>query len=207
LKVRLNLRRVGNEILEENRKSGMFVTPGEKLGVIEEFLPGPGTYVEEGNIHAKTTGHILFDIMTKTVSVYPTVKTPNVPKIGSVIVGKVTNAQEKSCSIRIMIIDGRESHANFDGILHISDVSKSYTQSMHDVCKPGDIIKAIVVSNKNNVFHLSTSDRRLGVIQAYCSKCGYELQGGRSRLFCPRCGNTERRKRAFDYGRFDIGDD
>lgn len=187
--------------MQENRKSGMFVTPGERLGVIEEFLPGPGTYVEDGNIHAKTTGHILFDIMTKTVSVYPTVKMPNVPKVGSVIIGKVTSTQERSCSIRIMRIDNRESYSKFDGVLHISDVSRGYTQSMRDVCKPGDTIRAIVVSDKNNVFHLSTSDRELGVIQAYCSKCGYELQERGRKLLCPRCGNVERRKRAFNYGR------
>ena len=28
--------------------SGQFVIPGEKLGVIEEFIPDVGTYVENG---------------------------------------------------------------------------------------------------------------------------------------------------------------
>ena len=30
-----------------NMKDGMFVVPGEKLGVIEEYIPGYGTYERE----------------------------------------------------------------------------------------------------------------------------------------------------------------
>ena len=180
-------------------KSGTFVTPGERLGVIEEFMSGPGTYVENGNIYAKTTGHILLDLVTKTVSVYPTVKTPNVPKPGSVVIGKVVSIQEKSGAVRIMRIDNKESYGNFEGLLHITDVSRGYVQSMHDVCRPGDVLRAVVVSDKNNIFHLSILDRGLGVLQAYCSRCGHELQEGRRDLLCPRCGNVEMRKRALDH--------
>ena len=42
---------------ESERKSGLFVVPGDRLGVIEEFTSGPGTYIEDGIIHSKITGH------------------------------------------------------------------------------------------------------------------------------------------------------
>ncbi|MBS7659300.1 hypothetical protein KEJ28_01220 [Candidatus Bathyarchaeota archaeon] len=36
---------------EQRRNSGRFVLPGDLLGVIEEFIPNSGTYVENGNIY------------------------------------------------------------------------------------------------------------------------------------------------------------
>ena len=38
---------------------------------------------------------------------------------------------------------------------------------MSDVCKPGDIVKAKVISEKNQVFHLSTNDKGLGILYAF----------------------------------------
>jgi len=41
----------------------------------------------------------------------------------------------------------------------------------------------------------------LGVIHADCSICGSTLEKiGQNRLKCARCGNTENRKLASDYG-------
>ena len=57
------------------RRSGKFVIPGEKLGVIEEFMPGPGTYVHNGTIYSKITGRTLVDVLNKKISVYPVVHT------------------------------------------------------------------------------------------------------------------------------------
>ena len=35
------------------QRSGHIVLPGERLGVIEEFIPDSGTYVKEGIIYEK----------------------------------------------------------------------------------------------------------------------------------------------------------
>ena len=56
------------------RKNGTFVVPGDYLGVIEEFLPGRGTYIDDGNIHSSTTGHLLLDSNTRQISVYQKTK-------------------------------------------------------------------------------------------------------------------------------------
>ena len=63
------------------RQSGQFVIPGQPLGVIEEFTPGEGTYVEHGKIYANVSGRTLLDVQNKTVSVYPLVNTAKVPII------------------------------------------------------------------------------------------------------------------------------
>ena len=182
------------------RKSGLFVVPGDRLGVIEEFTPGPGTYVEHGTIYSKITGHTLLDMLNKKVSVYPLVQAASVPQIGSIVSGQVLDVKSKKAVLRISQIGEKSLSGFFTGILYISDVSPSYVDSMFSVCKTGDIMKAKVVSNKNRTFYLSTAEKNLGVIYAFCSRCGNVLQLGERGMRCSRCGSIERRKAPPDYG-------
>ena len=63
------------------QKSGHLVLPGERLGVIEEFIPDSGTYVKDGVIYSKIVGRALMDLLNKRVSVYPVVNGVVVPKV------------------------------------------------------------------------------------------------------------------------------
>ncbi|MBX5326695.1 MAG: exosome complex RNA-binding protein Csl4 [Candidatus Bathyarchaeia archaeon] len=187
------------------RKSGVFVTPGDRLGVIEEFSPGPGTYVRQGTIYAKITGRSLIDLLNKEVSVYPVIRTAVVPRTGSIVIGQVAQTQNQTANISITKIGKRALNGEFTGVLHISDASPVYQESMFDVCKTGDIVRAKVVSEANRTFHLSTAlDRMLGVIYAFCSNCGHMLQWRRTKMRCPNCGRIENRKVASDYGKGEI---
>jgi exosome complex component CSL4 len=182
------------------RKSGQFVVPGDRLGVIEEFTPGPGTYVEHGTIYSKTIGRTLMDTLNKKVSVYPLVQAVGVPRVGSIVSGQVLDVKSKTAVLRILQVGKRLLSGFFTGLLHISDVSPSYVETMFDVCKTGDIMRAKVVSDKNRTFYLSTAEKNLGVIYAFCSRCGHALLLRKQRLRCPRCGNIEKRKVTPDYG-------
>lgn len=182
------------------RKSGRFVLPGERLGVIEEFIPDTGTYVRDGVIHSKVVGRALLDLLNKRVSVYPLVHGAKVPKNGSVVLGQVSNVQTQNATMRIFKIDKKQLSGFFTGILHISDVRLRYVESMFNVCKPGDILRAKVISEKNRTYHLSTKDKNLGVVHAFCSRCGHMLELKRQEMRCPRCGKIEKRKAALDYG-------
>jgi len=186
---------------ESERKSGKFVVPGDRLGVIEEFTPGAGTYTEDGVIHSKVTGRTLLDMLNKKVSVYPLIRGVNVPKVGSIVAGQVSDVQSKSAVLRISQIGKRALSGNFTGILHISDASPNYVEIMYDVCKPGDIMRAKVISTMNRTHHLSTSEGNFGVIYSFCSQCGHMLTLGRRGLQCPNCGNIEKRKIASDYNK------
>jgi len=190
-------------VLGEVRKSGEFVTPGEKLGVIEEFIPDFGTYVNDGSVHSKVVGSLLLDLTNRKVSVYPLTRRVNVPRVGSLVIGTVVGVQDSLASIRIIKIGTRFLSGFFTGILHISEVSFRYTETMFDVCRLGDIVRAKVISNKNRTYHLSTKGLNFGVIYAFCSQCGGYLTLGRQRrLKCSSCGHVEKRKVASDYGKF-----
>ena len=182
------------------RKSGRFVLPGERLGVIEEFIPDAGTYVKDGVIYSRVVGRALLDLLNKRVSVYPLVRGALVPKNGSIVLGQVSNVQTQNAVMRIFRIDKKQSSGFFTGILHISDVQPRYVESMFKVCKPGDILRAEVISEKNRIYHLSTRDRNLGVVYAFCSRCGHMLELKRKGMLCPRCGKVEKRKTVLDYG-------
>ena len=190
---------------QPKRKSGNFVSPGDRLGVEEEFSPGPGTYVKQGTIYSKATGRTLIDLLNKQVSVYPAVRAASSPKTGSITIGQVMQTQPQTATVRILQIDKKPLSGHFTGVLHISDSSPVYVDSMFDVCKTGDIIRTKVISETNRIYHLSTSvDRILGVIFAFCSNCGHMLQWRRSRMRCPNCGRIENRKVASDYGKGEI---
>jgi exosome complex component CSL4 len=186
---------------DKNRESGKFVLPGERLGVIEEFIPDAGTYVKDGVIYSKVVGRALLDLLNKRVSVYPLVQGARVPNIGGIVLGQVASVQNESAAIRIFKVGGKMLSGFFTGVLHVSDVQMRYVESMYDVCKPGDIIRAKVISDKNRVYHLSIKDRNLGVIYAFCSQCGFMLEFGRHAMRCPKCGKIEKRKTALDYGK------
>ena len=65
------------------------VLPGEKIGVIEEFLLGEGTYEEEGVIRSQVLGEARLDLERKLAVVRPRTRTPIFPREGSKVVGEV----------------------------------------------------------------------------------------------------------------------
>lgn len=187
------------------RNAREFTTPGEKLGVIEEFMPGPGTYTEEGNIRSTTVGYTITDTYNKLVSIYPQKKRPIFPRRGSIVVGEVVSTQDKTASIRILSVDNQTVPGQFTGIIHISTASSEYIRTIQEAFKAGDIIRAKVISNGNMVIHLSTLGRNLGVFQAFCSRCGSELDRRGKIMGCSTCMNREERKIALDYGKEEGG--
>ena len=176
------------------------VLPGDKLGVVEQFLPGVGTYEEDGTIYAHYTGNAKADLKNKRVTVVPITRVPQLPKEGATVLASVIHAQEKMATVNIWKIEGKMIGNPFTAILHISSSSPRYERNMADVCKTGDILRARVIDMTNRIPQLTTAGRGLGVIKAFCSKCGAVLEFKDRRLQCPSCGNLERRRLAEDFG-------
>jgi len=185
---------------QEKKRSGQLVVPGERLGVIEEFLPGKGTYVEQNTVYSNIIGRVLLDLMNKEVSMHPSVNNVKIPRTGNVVTGQAEEVQSKRAMLRIMFIEKRVLSSFFTGLLHISEVSPIYVENMFEACKAGDIIRARVISEKNRTFHLSTAEKELGVIYAFCSQCGQLLERKGRNMWCSKCEKMEKRKIASDYG-------
>lgn len=183
------------------KEKEVFKTPGDKVAVIEEFIAGPGTFIEEGDIHSKTVGYSIKDVHNKLVSIYPKKGNPVFPRKGSIIIGQAVSTQDKTSIIRILSVDNQPIPGQLTGIIHISTVSSNYIRTMYEAVRPGDLIKAKVISNKNGATHLSTIGRNLGVIQAFCLRCGNRLTRRGRILSCPACSNVEEREITVDYGK------
>ena len=176
-----------------------FVVPGEDLCVAEEFSPGPGTYESGGVVYSHLTGERVADLKERKVKVLAKARTPTMPTDGSTVIGQVANGHEKSAIISIFKVDSTVVGRPFTGILHISSSSPRYERNMNDVCKTGDLIKARVFNDKGRIPELTTAGRGLGVIRAYCSRCGGLLVMANRRLQCGQCGNVERRRLADEF--------
>jgi exosome complex component CSL4 len=186
------------------KESGRFVVPGDKLGVVEEFTSGPGTYEKDGTIYSKLTGYMLIDFLNKNVFVHPKTRSPVVPREGALAIGVVSNIQGKIAIVNLIKIEENTLQTPFTGLLHISTSSSKYEENMVEVCKVGDIVRAKIINVKNRIPQLATIDKTLGVIYAFCSKCGHPLMLRNTVLQCQNCKNIERRKIAEDYGRATI---
>lgn len=176
-----------------------YVVPGEVVAVIEEALPQQGVYVDDrGFIRAQVAGIAVLDKYKKTVRVKPVSKCEFSLKPGSVAEGVVTNVTEELAVVRIYSADGARIQGAI-GLLHISQITNEFVRDIYEYIKPSDVVRARVL-NGNPPYILSTKEPAMGVIQAYCSKCGRELYLAPSGiLVCRNCGYQERRKVAVGY--------
>jgi exosome complex component CSL4 len=183
---------------KENQKTQVII-PGDKLGVIEEYVPGQGTFTNDGNIISSVIGAKEISLKTRSISIVPA-RPLTMPALGSLVEGQVTGVQDKMANIRILKVGEKIPSGFFTGVIHISTASDDYVKVMSFVCKPGDIVRAKVVSDKNRTYQLSTAEKNLGVIHGFCSICGGSLIKKGRILQCDTCQNTEERKTANDYG-------
>jgi exosome complex component CSL4 len=184
---------------DKYKKTKELVFPGSKLGVIEEFIPGKGTYEKGGSIYSKIIGNADLDAINKEASVRSSNKNPILPSKDSIVTGIVSGIQGKAATLDIYKINDHTLRAPFTGMLHVSRCSPKYERGINDVCKLADLIRAKVVDVKDGFIKINTVDAKLGVIRAFCSNCGNILVYKRNKLKCKKCGNFEKRKVSDDY--------
>jgi exosome complex component CSL4 len=180
------------------------VFPGDKLAVIEEFNEGIGSFEEDGNLRSSEIGRTSYDLNKRVVDVKKITPDLVLPREGMIVIAEVGSVARRDARIDIFILNGKHIHPTYGGVIHISDISREYTKNIDMALRNGDIVKAKLVNTKNNLNQCSLVGPELGVIYAYCSKCGGLLEKDRGRLTCPDCGRVERRKTAKSYGQEDL---
>ena len=184
--------------------NGEFVAPGTKIGVIEQYISGYGTYVDpkKGYIYASIPGIVHIDQKTKRIQIIRKKTNMKILKKGDIVLGIVLNVNKIFGTIAIISKGKAKFVPHYTGLLHVARISRRYLNSIDDGIVEGDIIRAKIVDAKTIPVQLSTEDVDLGVIKAYCIKCGEMLKKTRpNELFCPACKNKEKRKTAINYGR------
>jgi len=177
------------------------VVPGEEIGIIEEFLPGEGTYVEGNSVRSMILGTAVLDIDERKARVYSLIKRgPLAIERGDVVLGEVTGMRRDVAIVLIKNVEGKNLVLKeaLHGMLHISQVSDKFVEFLSDVVKVTDILRAKVI-NSRPPYQLSIKGRDLGVIVAFCSNCQTPMIIKNRKLYCPRCKVQEKRKLSTKY--------
>jgi len=182
-------------------RPGTFVLPGDFIGTTEEFRSGERTYEKAGGIYAAATGVTMVNAAKRFVSVIPETNTPPILRKGDVVVGQVTGLREALALVTIAGAEGvvdREITNVAPAVVHVSNAKKAYVKELSYEFGLFDILKAKVIDINN--MRLDTSEPKMGVVKAFCSKCRTAMVRHDSKLRCPDCGRIETRKISTDYG-------
>ncbi len=189
------------EITREPEGKGKTVLPGDLIGTSEEFAPKIGTYVDKGNIYASISGIVRINTKERSISVAPVTNTPPHLQVGDIVIGQVTDVKDSVALVEIAGIKGRGEREIVNAeqaAIHVSNVKDAYVKELYNEFAPFDIVKARVIDMRN--MRLTTVNKELGVMKAYCGNCRAVLKKDDGRLKCPKCERTETRKLSSDYG-------
>ncbi len=186
---------------EEEKEQDSIVLPGDLIGTSEEYIPRSGAFEDKGNIYAANTGIVRINNKERSISVSPVTNTPPHLKVGDIVVGQITDIKESVVLLEIAGIKGRGEREIVNAeqaAIHVSNVKDAYVKELSYEFAPFDIVKARVIDLRN--MRLTTVNKDLGVMKAYCSNCRTVLKKENDKLRCPRCKRTETRKLSSDYG-------
>ncbi len=175
--------------------------PGDLVGTSEEFTPKNGTFESKGNIYASVTGVVKINSKERSISVSPVTNTPPQLHVGDIVIGQVNDIKESVALVEIAGIKGRGEREIFNAeqaAIHVSNVKDAYVKELYYEFAPFDIVKAKVIDLRN--MRLSTVNKELGVMKAFCGNCRAALEKDNGKLKCPKCRRTETRKISSDYG-------
>lgn len=170
------------------------VYPGERVAIGEEYLPGEGTYEEDGDIYASQTGQLALDAREKVARVR-SVNPPVELKEGDVVLASVENLRSTMAIVKVEGVEGvdRGVTGETEGTIHISKVSEEYTEDLKDAFRLGDVVRARVIQVDPSL-QLATNEKPLGVARGLCTNCrSVMVKKGRS-LYCENCERSEARK-------------
>lgn len=177
-----------------------YVIPGDKIAVIEEFLPDETCFEDEGSIISGVTGEIRTDLKKHKISVIPAKKYFELKK-GDIGVGRVEYTKKQIASVNIHYINNIEVPLPINSILHVSEASRRFVRNMYDVTRSGDWLKFRIVKDFKPIY-ISLIGEGLGVILALCNHCGNELVSfRRNSLKCTYCEHIQDRITSKAYGK------
>ncbi len=176
--------------MAESRPSRALVLPGDKLCIIEEFIPKHGAKaLQTGDVVATVIGQPEYFHKKHEVSVKP-LKDVEKLRVGDIVLCEVRDAQEKLAGCSIIAKNGKRLKNEWSGAILQTPTPLTI----------GDIVVAKIIDEVAGTYTLTINERGLGIVMAFCDKCGYQLRQGRSGLICSRCRKTYRKKIVPYYG-------
>ncbi|MHA1213922.1 MAG: exosome complex RNA-binding protein Csl4 [Candidatus Hodarchaeales archaeon] len=183
-----------------HRTESELVVPGEKIAVIEEFLPDETCFEEDGEIFSQVLGYVVTDRKKHKISIKPIEQHFKLSK-GDFAFGRVEFVKKQIASLSLYYLNDKSISLPISAILHVSEASRHFVKNMYEVARPGDWLKVKIIRCTSPVY-VSLVGNDLGVMIAYCNRCGQELELKRRNLLsCPNCGLIQPRITSRYYGK------
>ena len=179
------------------------VMPGDKLGIIEQYVPGEGTYDDEGEIKSSVLGNVKINQKKRIISVDSKFGKPALLKKGDIVYGQITDIKPQRANVNIDCIkdNPRPLALPYMGAIHISQAKKDYLEKLSDAFRIGDIVQAKVVKITGDNVDLSTVDKDCGVLKAMCTRCRDYMHttNKNNEVQCNTCNRKEKREVSINY--------
>lgn len=182
------------------------VFPGDEVAIAEEFLPGPGTYEENGTVYAARMGRLKLDTNQFTAMVEAVTSVPLTLNVGDIIIGTIESIRSSMAIVAVQKVAADADRAvagDTNGTLHVARTAEYYLERLEDAFRMKDIVRAEVTQVTPSV-QLTTRAPHLGVLKAYCPRDRVAMTravGSRAgALVCPECDWKMTGKLAEDYG-------
>jgi exosome complex component CSL4 len=177
-----------------------YVAPGQYLGTAEEYIPGEGTYEDNGRIYSSCSGIMEVDDRNYKVSIKGKEKSVNA-EIGDEIIGVVSEINEPIVVVmsEYLIRNGKVYEYQNRTLVHASRIMGHFLDQASRAIKIRDVVKGRVVSTRGKI-DLSLERPDDGVIYAFCSRCRKPLEKVNNGLYCRYCQRNEMRKISTKYG-------
>ncbi|MEM2637677.1 MAG: exosome complex RNA-binding protein Csl4 [Candidatus Korarchaeota archaeon] len=166
-------------------KLDRIVTPGEIVGVIEQYVPGAGTIsLGDGKIVAIRAGYLAKDEKSMEIKVLSPLC---LPRRGDVIVGEIAMVMSGIAIVDIMVVNNKVLPYKLQGTIDKRNITFRI-RDMSQVLEEGDIVRAEIIKYENGDFLLDIMKPELGVIHSTCRYCGGKLiYGGLTASKCTKC--------------------
>ncbi|KAF3194520.1 exosome 3'-_5 exonuclease subunit ski4 (Csl4) [Orbilia oligospora] len=167
------------------------VVPGQPLGPVNAYIPGPGVHVFNGQIIASLVGQVVTNPQTTTTTttstststaVPPTISVQKpvlttdeetnatlLPEVSSTVLCRITRINPRQATASIFIVNNHICGDEFQGVIRVQDVRLTEVDKVKifNSFRPGDIVRAKVISlGDQSNYYLSTASNELGVIMA-----------------------------------------
>ena len=155
------------------------ILPGDIIGSVDDLECGSGCYASNGIIRASLSGRLVFNDVDSSSKRIVNVFTPNgsraaeegVVNIGDKIICQVQRVTMNQAVVGIICVGDREISEPAKGIIRREDITVRSAEIdsivLHECFRPGDIVRAEVVSlGDSRQYFLTTDGTDLGVIGA-----------------------------------------
>ncbi|MCS7102925.1 MAG: exosome complex RNA-binding protein Csl4 [Candidatus Korarchaeum sp.] len=162
---------------------GSVVVPGERIGVVEEYIRGEGIFEVGGELFSSYLGFL--DRKDLEVSVRP-VRKPILPiRVGELVLGEIRSADRNNFNLFLTILlKPRIS-------ILVPPVHANMPKRASNLgARPSDLLIVKVENVENGVVTVTMEgSSELGVIRSICETCGSPLDRGVGyTLICRDCG-------------------